>query len=339
VDTNKHIKPPRNYFSRREQLRLLMLVMSLGLVVLLIGEARDPRNWYWLTGEQEQPARPARSASDDNYDTSYQPTPVDTAPADTIRILPAFDPMQDDANRFFPGVRVSYLSDIKDNSPFIERRRAWFNLLEVLGNNDSELINQASTGDVTFVQLYEQPEVYRGHLVTVRGEVKRAQWIAYGENAIGLKGIYRFVLRTKGGPNRPLVLFARNKPEGFPLGEYVSDEQIEVTGFFYKVWNYPSEIGPLLAPVMLARDFTWYPAPVTEGYIPSPPVLIGLGVGAALIAALFAVAIYRRSQYLFIGSRHAALRDPPSEAISRLQDVEPGPSMAEQLRELSSRQQ
>ncbi|NIP86075.1 MAG: hypothetical protein GTO03_11110, partial [Planctomycetales bacterium] len=85
--------------------------------------------------------------------------------------------LQDDVDRFFPGVDAGALADVKDHSPFIEGPRAWFNLLEVLQNNSSQLIHQSSTGDVTFVQLFEQPEVYRGQLVTIRGTVKRAEWI------------------------------------------------------------------------------------------------------------------------------------------------------------------
>ncbi len=312
-----------------------MLVMSLGLVLLLIGEARDPRNWYWLTGEQDQPAQ--RTPNHD-YDTSYQPPPVAAEPDDTIRILPAFDPLQQDADRFFPGVEASYLAEIHDNSPFMEDGQAWFNLLEVLGNNTPKLIHQSSTGEVTFGQLFEQPEVYRGHLVTVRGTVKRAEWIAYEENRVGLDGIYRFVLRLEDGPNRPLILFSREKPVGFPLGQYVDNQQIEVTGFFYKVWNYPSDLGPLLAPVMLAGDFHWYPQAAGEAYLPTLPVLIGLGGGAALAAALIAVLVYRRSKSLFVDRGRAAVREPSPEAISRLQEIQAGPTVSEQLRELSSRQ-
>ena len=58
-------------------LRLLLLVMSLGLVFVLINEARDPRNWYWLTGEQDT-VRPEAAA--DDIDTSYYPPPP---PADS----------------------------------------------------------------------------------------------------------------------------------------------------------------------------------------------------------------------------------------------------------------
>ncbi|NIP86331.1 MAG: hypothetical protein GTO03_12495, partial [Planctomycetales bacterium] len=57
-----------------------------------------------------------------------------------------------------------------------------------------------------------------------------AEWIEYDQNPAGLKGIVRLVVRTRGGPNRPLVLYAVDKPADFPLAAYVDDEEIEVTG-------------------------------------------------------------------------------------------------------------
>ena len=47
-------KPPRNYLSRREQWRLLGLVLALGLVVILMGEARDPDNYPWFKPPDEE---------------------------------------------------------------------------------------------------------------------------------------------------------------------------------------------------------------------------------------------------------------------------------------------
>ena len=40
---------PRNFLARREQWRLFMLVGSLMLVIILMSEARKPKNWVWLT--------------------------------------------------------------------------------------------------------------------------------------------------------------------------------------------------------------------------------------------------------------------------------------------------
>lgn len=44
-------KPPRNYFSRREQMRLLLLVGMLMVVFILMMEAAKPKNWQWMWGE------------------------------------------------------------------------------------------------------------------------------------------------------------------------------------------------------------------------------------------------------------------------------------------------
>ena len=147
--------PPPNYFSRRQQLRLLFLVMSLGLVLVLINEARDPRNWYWLTGEQDTAST---ETSAEKIDTSYYPPPPAAESEEAIRIVPNFDPLEDEGARFFPGVEPAYLAEVRDNSP-IHNHRAWYNLLGVLKANESEIINKSSTGPVTFGQLFEQPKV------------------------------------------------------------------------------------------------------------------------------------------------------------------------------------
>lgn len=68
---------PRNYFSRREQLRLLMLVGTLMAIFILMTEARKPENWYWLTGgpgvESGPPLTDAERAGGD-FDTRIQPS-------------------------------------------------------------------------------------------------------------------------------------------------------------------------------------------------------------------------------------------------------------------------
>ncbi|MBN2216992.1 MAG: hypothetical protein JW719_06420, partial [Pirellulales bacterium] len=49
---------PRDYFSRREQWRLLLLVMSLGLVFIFMNEARKPERWRWLIPDSPPSNRP-----------------------------------------------------------------------------------------------------------------------------------------------------------------------------------------------------------------------------------------------------------------------------------------
>jgi len=51
-------RSPPNYFSRRVQLRLLALVGSLMVVVFLMEEARKPKYYQWMWGEEVEQAEP-----------------------------------------------------------------------------------------------------------------------------------------------------------------------------------------------------------------------------------------------------------------------------------------
>ena len=61
----KRRQVPRNYFSRREQIRLLFLVALLGAVILLMVEAAQPSNWQWLWRGQSSNANVPVDASPD----------------------------------------------------------------------------------------------------------------------------------------------------------------------------------------------------------------------------------------------------------------------------------
>ena len=86
-ETSNRKKPP-NYFSRRVQIRLLVLVSLFMIVLLLMDEARKPKNYRWMFGReagQEEPVQ-KREATTENenrdaeIDTALPPTAV--TPAD-----------------------------------------------------------------------------------------------------------------------------------------------------------------------------------------------------------------------------------------------------------------
>ena len=119
-------KRPPNYLARREQRRLLYLVMSLGLIVLLMFEAAKPKNWSWLWMGQPQGAAPtADSPTTDSpptapreYDTRVRPTSPDQLPLDMF-IAPPIEPAQvDTSGDFFPGVKPEYLKSVTDLTEF-----------------------------------------------------------------------------------------------------------------------------------------------------------------------------------------------------------------------------
>ena len=333
-------KSPRNYFSRREQLRLLILVALFGVVVLLMEQASHVENWYWLTGEEPAVAEPARETDKHDYDTSYQPT-LPVIDPETVRIVSPHAAPQTVEQRYFPGVVTEYLRRVQDNRTHQhpEEASAWFNLWHVLANNESRMIDAASTGAVTFGQLFEQPEIFRGELVSLRGVAHRAEWVpAAKNNSAGVEGYYRLVLKLHNGPNRPLFLYILYLPKDFPEGDQI-DAEIKTTGFFYKNWLYEANDLSWLAPVVLARDLSWQNPPLkTQGW-PMAVLLAGL-LGIILFSATIARMIYTRSKRFspVLESRRNTA-EAQARAISELDGIEQTPPPGEQLRELAAKEQ
>jgi hypothetical protein len=298
-------KPPRNYFSRREQYRLMGLVFALGFVVLVAVRAFDPTNWYWLAppneagGGKSQQAQAKPAAVENgtqNIDTRHRPTPVSPMPLDTVRLGREDGAADEKEPGYFPGVVSGHLREIKDNQPFRpSEAAAWYNLLSVLRDaKPAELEGRAS--QVGFVQLYQQPEAYRGRLVTFKGLIRRVTWREVGKNKEGIASYYELVLKPQAGPPRPVMAYVLQLPEELKSKGEDINEPIQLTGFFFKNWVYAGKHATYVAPVLLARDVRWSPPVVEPAYAPPWGLVAAVGLVSALAAAAIAWLAYHVSQ-------------------------------------------
>lgn len=201
-----------------------------------------------------------------------------------------------------------FLKTIRDNTVFTATEKdAWFRLLETLQQTDQQHLERSSVGHVGFVQLYKQPDVYRGKLVTVSGSVRLGYYREAPPNIYGISGYYMFWLKPTAG-NDPLVVYSLSVPEGFPDVRALETkgrkpelkEDVDFTGYFFKRWAYQAEQGTRLAPVILAKVPHWHPAPLlvtpqSEGS-PGLGFLLWAIAGTALFALAFAVVVYRRTR-------------------------------------------
>lgn len=278
----------RNYFSRREQLRLLMLVMMLGLVLVLVGEARRPENYAWLWSLGAGGAAPADS------------------------VPPAQDASQRSSfGEYFPGVDPDYLKTVRDDFPFVKPDvDAWFQLLDVLRGADRQELAAASVGRVTYVQMLQQPDVYRGRLVTVRGIMRRANRVPAPDNDYGIEHYYQTWITPQDDPNNLVVAYCLQLPEGFPIGMKL-EESVELAGFFFKRWVYPAQDKPRTAPVVLAKSVVWHERPVAAAPPPddSPRSIVTM----VLVAVFFALTV---TLYVYYRTAHG----PRSEAADALDE-------------------
>ena len=177
-----------------------------------------------------------------------------------------------------------------------------------------EQLTPEATERVGFLQLFRQPEVYRGKLLTIHGVVERAYRLKAPANAFDIDGYSILWLRPTGGPSSPVVIYALNLPPGFPEvvdrdqpGQSAAHtklvEEIDVTGYYFKNWAYLSEGGINTAPLMLANVPRWTPAAAPVSKAPLHPLeltawIASMGVLALLLATLAYYSSNRKSREL-----------------------------------------
>jgi hypothetical protein len=207
------------------------------------------------------------------------------------------------------------LSDVRDNTYFRpEENAAWFAAFDWLKGNPAELAGD-SLGDVSYAQFIDQPEVYRGQVVSVRGTIEREELLDAPTNGIGIEQYHRLMLRPAGGGVWPIIVYSLELPSGLPRGENPNTEAT-VTGVFFKNWSYSWQGGLGLAPVVLARTVDWRPAVTVKRPRAkvSVPGLIAAGVTAGAIAACVGWLAWRRTRRpLDVLAGHRVVIAPPPE--------------------------
>ena len=227
---------PPNYLGRSLQWRLLALVLGLGMTVFLLNGVRRPQTVRFLD-RVFVPAVEEPRISDGQIRELVRPLSMDSKPQNTFRMPPSGGARQATSSEYFQGVQPQLLESIRDNTYFRSMEtEAWFHLLDILQQSLPEELAGASQGEVGYVQMVQQPHVYRGQIVTVGGMVRRVEVVEVPENDIDLQKYYLLTMRPAGRQIWPIRIYCLELPDGFPLGEDVSANVI-VHGFFFKNWS------------------------------------------------------------------------------------------------------
>lgn len=280
---------PRDYFRRREQWRLLLLVFLLGGTVVVVMKVSNPE--FWATALARLGIDESEQTQVDNANDEYTPyvPPTDDRAADSIEIVSEYQRQQiADGRDRLPGVNLEYLAQVKDNRPHHRTEiAARLNLFDQLINNDPSFLKAVARKDVGYVQLYWQPEEYRGQLVAIKGQVRRTEKVAFRvKNSLGIDSYYRLMLQVRAGAkqSRPVFVHALELPKDFPV-QFDMREEVEITGFSYKKLPYARADGePEIAPVMLVGPVEWIPE-VASSISPKDVLLATAGIAVVVVLA------------------------------------------------------
>ena len=169
-----------------------------------------------------------------------------------------------------------------------EENAAWFNLLGVWKHSDEAELRRASIGRISWLQLNEQSNEYRGELVTVLGTIRRAHRLEAVKNDLGIDGYYQVWLQPDDNPKRPIVVYCLELPQGFPSGMELA-ERARVSGFYFKRWLYKGQKDLETAPVLLAKTVAWKEKPPVANNMPAGLDSIYFLIAAAAVLSLLAI--------------------------------------------------
>jgi hypothetical protein len=242
----------------------------------------------------------------------------------------------------FAGVRDDLLRSVRDDDLFRAREHdAFFHLLQVLDRADESALQAGSRGRIAFAQLYQQSKQYRGELVTLRGGLRMLELQRAPRNEYGIGHYYRAVIQPDDNPTYPIIVYLLELPAGFPTqlvdpgqpgGAEEHREEVQLTGFFYRRLAYEARDDVRIAPLVLAKTFTWIaPDPNLQAQKTSN---ISVLATAIVVGLILLVLVATRGGRRW--SANSSGRGAQAEALRGLAQVEQAPTPQESLNSLAA---
>ncbi|HUQ67968.1 MAG TPA: hypothetical protein VM165_00505 [Planctomycetaceae bacterium] len=143
-----------------------------------------------------------------------------------------------------------------------------------------------------FADVFQHPQDYRGRPVSLQGRFRKLVEADAGSNDLGINKVYEGWLYTSDSQSHPAVVVFTKKPAGLPLGGNILEE-VRLTGYFLKMYGYEAQDTPRKAPMFLAGEVEWLPAPAAVARAEIPLLAY---VAMSCVALLGAWAVWRASQ-------------------------------------------
>jgi hypothetical protein len=225
-----------------------MLLLMLGAVLVLMRQMEQPETVAYLdrvfapAATQDPPIRPPRRELPGERASVH--AAAEAAPPLAGKITPRED---------------GPWAAVQDNAMFLDaEHEAWFLLWAEAKRLSPAQLDRQAIAEVSYAQLVNQPEVYRGQAVRVRGRILRESVKQAPENDIGMSEYHQLVLAPVGGGDWSVIVYCLELPPGFPRGGGLK-EDVAITALFFKNWSSPDGEGMGLFPVLMARTFQWRP--------------------------------------------------------------------------------
>ena len=263
--------------------RLITMIAMLGVVLLVMWQAGDPKNWRWLEmltrGEPSSRAQPAIATKE----SSNIPSPRKCEP-----VAPVFevDPLE------LAAAEDEYLA-ISDGTLKLRREEmpAYWRLFGWTRQQSLAQLRRSAQTSVALNDFVQSADDQRGKLFALELNVRRVLAYDAPENPVGVKKVYEIWGWTKESRAWPYVVVTAELPPGMAVGPSVYEEA-SFAGYFFKLQGYQAagagpKDRPLIAPLLIGRlSHHAVPAPAAPTEWAWSPWIVGLVLLGTLWVAL-----------------------------------------------------
>jgi hypothetical protein len=178
---------------------------------------------------------------------------------------------------------------VTDGSPLKPREMpAYWQLMQWSQTAPSAELEQRALHDVPFTQLCEQPNKYRGKLISMRLHVQRVLKYDAPSNPLELQDVYEAWGGTDESRSFPYVVVSFQCPDGLPIGTDVRGE-VNFVGYFLKVMRVDgAKNNARGAPLLIGRMQLASP-PIAPKPASLDPSVFWLILGGTAAVAVFGV--------------------------------------------------
>lgn len=246
----------QNRISSRAQnwQRVLCCAVLAGL--WLVSRAETARAQFRVEGPapgavQANPARAAGQREAGFEDVQFDPFLLGVVQHRTLQVRP------EEAEAYY-----QLLDHVRKTDPARQLQAALANVKR-FETQFRQQPGNARKGYSLFAEVLHHPENYTGDLLFMQGSVRKCLRHPPDPERPKDPPIYELWVFPYDSQHNPAVILCAELPPGFPVGGDIL-EAVDVAGYFFKIYGYRAQDTLRVAPMLVARKFTWRPRAKVE---------------------------------------------------------------------------
>jgi hypothetical protein len=286
---------PTNYWGKKFQLRMILMVLALALVIGAIQKTSNPSFWAVWFPEDSDSSQPDSAASTEPIPALQESQDREQLGqdeflnsladhsdgarkaadgADSPDSPPAGEPSSEEK---VPGalpelpsasgprevpVDLERLHSIQDNAVEIRPQEAesLYYLLEHAAHVPLDLLRTAGDSRVARESLLHAPDFYRGKPILLEGEIRRLLPQDATPNVHAIDSYFDAWIFPTASANVPWRVLAMEADVRIPRQETIRESvSVRLSGYFFKIQGYAANSGLMVTPVLVARKIELIP--------------------------------------------------------------------------------